>query len=83
MTDTDELTALAAVFDAVLALPLPDPDAELIASGLLDSMAIVALVVEIEETFGIEIAPEDLDLPSFSTVRSMLDMVRRTRSAGR
>ena len=75
----DELRALAAIFREVLGIPLPDLDDELVSSGLLDSMAIVALLVETEEKFGIEIPPDDLDLASFSTVRGMALMVRAAR----
>jgi acyl carrier protein len=45
-------------------------------------MSIVTLVVEIEEKFGVEIAPEDLNLLSFSTVRGMAQMVRASRTTG-
>lgn len=73
---------LAEIFAEVLGIPLPDPDVELISSGLLDSMSIVTLVVEIEDTFDIEIATEDLDLTSFSTVRGMAQMIRAARPGG-
>jgi D-alanine--poly(phosphoribitol) ligase subunit 2 len=81
MADAD-YEGLAEIFTEVLGIPLPDPDDELVGSGLLDSMSIVTLVVEIEEKFGVEIAPEDLNLLSFSTVRGMAEMVRASRTTG-
>ena len=73
---------LAEIFTDILGIPLPDPDAELVSSGLLDSMSIITLVVEIEERFGIEIPTEDLDLTSFSTVRGMAQMIQSVRPTG-
>jgi D-alanine--poly(phosphoribitol) ligase subunit 2 len=74
-----EYQGLAEIFTDVLGISLPDPDAGLVSSGLLDSMSVITLVVEIEEKFGIEIPPEDLDLTSFNTVRGMAQMVHATR----
>jgi acyl carrier protein len=76
-----EYHGLSEIFAEALAMPLPDVDRELVASGLLDSMALVSLVVEIETKFEIEIADEDLVLASFNTVRGMAEMVRRSRQA--
>jgi acyl carrier protein len=73
----DEYQGLAETFMEVLSMPLPDLDEELFTSGQLDSMAIIALVVELEDKFNIEIATDDLDLASFSTVRGMVTMIRR------
>lgn len=78
----DEFQGLSEIFIDVLGLPLPAPDDELVSSGLLDSMSIVTLVVEIEEKFGIDIPPEDLDLTSFSTVRGMAQMIRAATTSG-
>jgi acyl carrier protein len=73
----DEYQGLAETFMDALAIPLPGLDEELVRSGRLDSMAIIALVVELEDKFNIEIATDDLDLASFSTVRGMVTMIRR------
>jgi acyl carrier protein len=77
VTDVSDYGVLGEIFHEVLSMPLPDVDQELISSGLLDSMAIIALVVEIEDRFSIEIEADSLDLASFATVRGMVEMVRR------
>jgi acyl carrier protein len=73
----DEYQGLAETFMDALAIPLPGLDEELVRSGRLDSMAIIALVVALEDRFEIEVATDDLDLESFSTVRGMVGMIRR------
>ena len=79
MMDASETEVLNEIFDEVLAIPLPNLDQELVKSGLMDSMAIIALVVEIEDRFGIEIQTADLDLRSLATVRGMAEMIKRTK----
>jgi acyl carrier protein len=75
----DEYKGLAETFMDVLSMPLPDLDEELLTSGQLDSLAIITLVIELEDKFNIEIPTDDLDLASFSTVRGMVSMIRRAR----
>jgi hypothetical protein len=49
VTYAAECHQLTEIFHEVLSMPPPAIDEELVSSGLLDSMAIIALVVEIEE----------------------------------
>jgi D-alanine--poly(phosphoribitol) ligase subunit 2 len=60
---------------------IADPEAPLLASGLLDSLAIVSLMVALEETFGITISPADFDREAWSTPRALVADVER-RLAG-
>jgi D-alanine--poly(phosphoribitol) ligase subunit 2 len=45
----------------------PAPDLDLIDNGVLDSLALVELLFELERTFGIELALEELDIENFRT----------------
>ena len=47
------------------------PDVELIAGGVLDSVAMVELVVWIEESYGLSVAIDDLTPETFGTVRKI------------
>jgi acyl carrier protein len=54
-----------------LAIDVPAPDTDLIASGSLDSLALVELLLRIEESVGVAIPVEELDLRDFRSVRSI------------
>ena len=74
------LQGLSEAFREALSMPLPKIDDELVTSGRLDSLAIVVLVVEIEQRFEIEISADDLDLTNFGSVRGMAEMILHTRA---
>lgn len=50
---------------------------DLIETGQLDSMALVQLMVALEEEFDIRIEPEELDFEDFRSVKSMTEMISR------
>lgn len=54
-----------------------DIDEDLIESGMLDSLALVQLMVALEESFNITIAPEELDIEDYRSVNSMAKMIAR------
>jgi acyl carrier protein len=43
----------------------------------LDSMAVIAVIQEIEERFGIEVPDDEVDGNSFATVGTVVDFVTR------
>jgi acyl carrier protein len=49
--------------------------------GLVDSIAIVELVVDLETTYGIRFAPADLQAPEFRTIGGLVGTVERLRAA--
>ncbi len=55
-----------------------EPDAPLSSDrDGFDSLALLELVLRVEETFGIRIPDEDLDPDNFRSVASLADYVRR------
>jgi acyl carrier protein len=58
-----------------LLVRVDSPDMDLLESGALDSMALVELLVALEERFGLKLNPSDLDVDSFRSVRSIADLV--------
>ncbi len=59
-----------------------DLDLPLLTSGQLDSLAIVTLMVALQEAFGVEISPADFDQQAWATARSLIaDVERRLISA--
>lgn len=67
-------------FVAELARCGPDelePDAALFESGLIDSLNLVELVAFVEERCGIHVAPGDLTLDNWNTLRSIEAFIAR------
>lgn len=60
--------------------PLP-PDLDLLESRVLDSFSIVQVATFIQESFGIELEPEDLVRANLSRLSSMVSLVERKKAA--
>src|SRR5580692_10454299 len=60
-----------AVMRDELSIEPPPPGADLIASGLFDSLAIVMLLVELEQRVGIKVPLGDLTLDDLRTVERL------------
>lgn len=56
-------------------ITVPAPDLDLIDSGVLDSLALVELIFELERSFGIELALEEFDIEDFRTARRIAAFV--------
>lgn len=60
---------------ARLLVRVDSPDRDLLESGALDSMALVELLVALEERFGLTLDPAQLEVDSFRSVRSIAGLV--------
>jgi methoxymalonate biosynthesis acyl carrier protein len=58
-----------------------DPDFDLLDSGVVDSVILVELVLELERRFEISLPFEDLEIDDFRTVRRVAELVQRATSA--
>jgi D-alanine--poly(phosphoribitol) ligase subunit 2 len=54
-----------------LGVDVPSSDTDLVAAGLLDSLALVTLIVGIEDTFGCRLPLDDFDVDRFRSVDAM------------
>ena len=50
---------------------VPSADTDLVAEGLLDSLALVTLIVGLEDTFGCQLPLDDFDIDRFRSVDAM------------
>ncbi len=50
-----------------------EPDEDLLRSGVIDSMALMDLVLFLEKTFGIEVEEEDLVPENFQSLNSIVE----------
>lgn len=73
---------LTELFARKLDLEVSSVDTDLVGSGVLDSLALVELLAQLEETFGVTISIEDLELENFRSIASIAGfVVRRTAVA--
>ena len=55
-------------------------DDDLLAAGLLDSLALVRLISYIEERFGLELPINEVGLESFRSASSIAELIHRRRA---
>jgi methoxymalonate biosynthesis acyl carrier protein len=67
-----------AIFAQALNIQVPSDETDLIDRGLLDSLALVELVVEIEQCFGVTIPFDTLDIDDFRSVNSIGGVIEKT-----
>ena len=73
---------LTELFARKLNLEVSSVDTDLVGSGVLDSLALVELLAQLEETFDVTISIEDLELENFRSIASIAGfVVRRTAVA--
>jgi acyl carrier protein len=65
----------------VLSVEVPDGDADMIDSGLLDSLALVSLIAEIEQEFQLELPLDDLDVDQFRSPERIAQLLAALHAA--
>ncbi len=73
MTGIDE--RIERIFRQVLFIEVPSPSTDIIAAGLLDSLALVTLLFEIEQEFEVSVPLENLDIEGLRTVARIAELV--------
>lgn len=63
----------------VLSVEVPNDDTDIIDAGLLDSLALVSLIAEIEHEFELELPLEDLDIDQFRSVNRIAQILAGLR----
>jgi len=66
---------LTELFARKLNLDVPSFETDLVGTGLLDSLALVELLAQLEETFGVPISTDDLELENFRSIDSIAGFV--------
>jgi methoxymalonate biosynthesis acyl carrier protein len=66
---------IARLFLDSLHLEVPSPETDLLATGALDSMGFVELLVRLEERFGIAISLDTVEIDNFRSIRAIAEFV--------
>jgi D-alanine--poly(phosphoribitol) ligase subunit 2 len=64
-----------------LGLDVPAPETDLLQSGIVDSLALIELIVHLEETFSILIPMDKLDIEGFCSISKIAAFVERHKAA--
>lgn len=62
---------IAELISGTLLIEVPAPDVDLIETGLIDSLALVTLITEIEAEFGIELPLDEFDIERFRSAEQI------------
>jgi acyl carrier protein len=77
MTIHDIQSEVEKIVTGPMNLVVPAPDADLIAAGQLDSLALVDLLMHIENRFGISVPLDGVEISDFRSVASIAGLVGR------
>jgi acyl carrier protein len=66
---------LTELFAKKLNLDVSSVDTDLVETGLLDSLTLVELLTQLEETFGVSISIDDLEFENFRSIASIAEFV--------
>ncbi len=79
MSDQDQSleARLAALLAATLTVAPPGIDDDLLATGIIDSLALVDLLLRLETELGVVVPVDALEPEDFRTVRAIAALVRR------
>jgi acyl carrier protein len=66
---------IAALFETHINVRVSSAETDLFESGVLDSLAFVDLLVELEEEFGVESSVDDLEIENFRSIASIARFV--------
>ena len=82
MNPLDELQQqISDIFAERFETRLASPQVDLLETGLVDSVKIVELVLEIEQRFGVSLPFEELEIEDFRTVPRLAERIARTTRA--
>ncbi len=76
MTDTNAIIGhLDALFLETLHIDVPSPDTDLLETGVLDSLQLVELLLQLEQRFGFQLKIENIDLDDLRTLERIARLV--------
>jgi methoxymalonate biosynthesis acyl carrier protein len=76
----DCISRLKKIFSEKLLVEVESPDTDLLESGILDSMAFVELLLNLENEFGFQVAIESLDIEDFRSLSRIAELMEGART---
>jgi D-alanine--poly(phosphoribitol) ligase subunit 2 len=72
---SERVRRIEKLFTHRLMIAAPQPDQDLVESGILDSMAMVELLFGLEEEFGFRVNIAELDVENFRCIANIAAMI--------
>ena len=82
LTPDEHLVAeIQRIFAEKFAIRVDSPLAELLDTGLIDSLTLVDLLLEIEQRFGVSLPLDELDIDDFRSAVRIADLIERRKQS--
>jgi D-alanine--poly(phosphoribitol) ligase subunit 2 len=75
LPDNEVFSGIRELFTQKLLIEVETLDADLLDAGVLDSLALIQLLVHLEERFGVKIAVDELEIDDFRSISSIARLV--------
>lgn len=75
MSDANDIARARQIFEDALHVAAPEPDVDIIQSGLIDSLALVTLIFELEQEFEVQVPLESLEVDDFRTIGNIVQTI--------
>ena len=75
MDPTDTILRVTTLIHESLQIEVDRIDVDLIESGILDSLALVELIFQLEQEFGVTIRLEEMSVERFRTISSISELI--------
>ena len=72
---TDWVREIQTLFAEKLFVDVESPDTDLFQQGILDSMSLVELLLQLEQAYGFTVSIMDLDTEDIRTIRKIAELV--------
>lgn len=78
LSDSDMIGRIGGVLSEKLLIEVESPDLDLLEGGLVDSVGLVELILELEQHFGVSLPVEGLQIDDFRSIRSIAGLIVRS-----
>jgi D-alanine--poly(phosphoribitol) ligase subunit 2 len=83
MDEAEVIRIIERIFRDTLNITPPAPEVDIVDAGLLDSLALVTLLFEIEQELGLQLPLESLEVDDFRSIGLIARLAARTGAPSR
>ena len=78
--DASTVAAICSILREKMTVEAGSAETDLLQAGILDSLALIQFLVHLEETFGVKIPLDELDIEDIRTVSSIAGLVEKAQA---